>query len=229
MVNSPEPQARNAHAGPPKCVNFRSKRSTRSSPQPTHLLLMQAMPVRATRDQADEPHRQGTQIPPVSTTHASIPYHLSQTEQKNACLALHPVQRQSHLRIRRSLNPTQDLLSLHRVAPALTRRGGKEPYIDVVVLHQLGERWHDVLLYELLALSAAAEISAAHFLHARERRGFVRHALEDVDENGVGFGHVEADVGDGVFDELAKDGNDGASEHGDGKGGCKSLRDVLFK
>jgi hypothetical protein len=51
----------------------------------------------------------------------------------------------------------------------------------------------------------------------------VREAFEDINEDGVGFGDVEADVGDLVGDEGVQDGEDGAGEDGEGEGWCEGL------
>jgi hypothetical protein len=55
-------------------------------------------------------------------------------------------------------------------------------------------------------------------LHDRGVRRRVGKTLEDVDEDGVGFGDVEADVGDLVGDQRREDGEDGGGEDAEGEG-----------
>ena len=54
-----------------------------------------------------------------------------------------------------------------------------------------------------------------------------REALEDIDEDCVGFGDVEADIGDLICDESVKDGKDSLGEDLEGEGGCEGLRIAL--
>ena len=80
----------------------------------------------------------------------------------------------------------------------------------------------------MLAPLGAREIRDAFLFHGDDGGvvvvvAGVRQALEDVDEDGVGFGDVEADVGDGVADELGEDGEDGAGEDLEGEGGGEGL------
>ena len=131
-----------------------------------------------------------------------------------------------------SLDPgpnTQDILSLHGIAlamglslmvgPALGRRSSEESDIDVLVLAQFLERRHDLATDELLALGCALRgWGWGGGFQLTEGRAFVRQPLEDVDQDGVGLGDVEADVGDRVLDETVQDGEDGAGEDGEGEG-----------
>lgn len=124
----------------------------------------------------------------------------------------------------RSRPPIGALLRLHSIRPTLRRRRGEESHIHVSVLLQLLERGHYLSSDNFFALRGAGSgASAAGFLQVHEGRVVVRKAFEDVDQDGVGFGDVEADVGDGVFDELMQDGEDGAGECGEGEGGREGL------
>lgn len=124
-----------------------------------------------------------------------------------------------------------DVLSLHRIAGstlgagALGRSGCEEADVDVLVLHELLELRQHVGLDELLALRRALGAGgAAVLLQLDERRGaVVGDAAQDVDEDGVGLGDVEADVGNGVADELLENGEDRASDNGEGESGGESL------
>ena len=118
-----------------------------------------------------------------------------------------------------------DHLGLHgAIRPRLGGLGGEIPHVHVVVLRELLQLRHDFLLDELLAFGAAGKVGGAFLLHAGNGgRIGLGQALEDVDKHGVGLGDVEADVGDGVGDESAEDGKDGAREHGEGQGGGEDL------
>lgn len=108
-----------------------------------------------------------------------------------------------------------DVLSLHDIAGGL-RAGalgggrGEEAHVDVLVLHELLEGRQDVALDELLALGRALGGAGAAFLLelCEGSRTVVGDAAEDVNQDGVRLGDVEADVGNGVADELLENGED---------------------
>lgn len=88
-------------------------------------------------------------------------------------------------------------LRLHRIIPSLRRRLSIEANINIIVLGQLRQIGHDIVADESMTLfTAFADL--ALFLERGDGVGGVGQALEDVDEDGVGFGDVEADVGDAV-------------------------------
>lgn len=60
-----------------------------------------------------------------------------------------------------------------------------------------------------------------------QRRGLVRQALEYVNEDGVGFGHVETNVRDRIGDELFENRQDGGGEDWKREGRCESLRPAV--
>ena len=118
------------------------------------------------------------------------------------------------------------LLSLHRtIRPGLARRRRKETYIHIIILHQLLQRGHNLIADQLLALLRSREGSLVVLFQRDDGSvgGGVGEALEDVDEDGVGFGDVEADVGDLVGDEGGEDGEDGVGEDGEGEGWGEGL------
>lgn len=129
-----------------------------------------------------------------------------------------------------------DVLSLHDIAGdlragALGGGRGEEAHVDVLVLHELLEGRQDVALDQLLALGRAlGRTGAAFLLELRQgSRAVVGDAAEDVNQDSVGLGDVEADVRNGVADELLENGEDGAGEDWEGERRGKSLVTKLAK
>ena len=117
--------------------------------------------------------------------------------------------------------PLGDVLSLHSIpraleATSLCRGAGKEPHVHVVVLHQLLQWRQHLVPYQLLAtLGSLRGRGRAGVLERDEGRCVVvGHTAEDIDEDRIGLGDVEPDVGNWVADELGEDGEDGAREYG---------------
>lgn len=112
------------------------------------------------------------------------------------------------------------------VGPALGGRSGEESDVDILILAQFLQRGHDLASDELLALGCAlCRWGWGGGFQLAEGRAFVRQPLEDVDQDGVGLGDVEADVGDRVLDEAVQDGENGAGEDGEGEGWGEGLND----
>jgi hypothetical protein len=130
-----------------------------------------------------------------------------------------------------------NILGLHRITSgtlavrALGGGGGEESDIDIVVLHQLLELRKDVGLDELLALGRAlCGGGATVLLELAKGRGLVVGKFaQDINDDGVRFGHVEADVGDGIVDELLEDREDGACDDREGERRCKGLADRVSR
>ena len=110
------------------------------------------------------------------------------------------------------------------IGPALGGRGSEESDIDILILAQFLQRGHNLATDELLPLGCALRgWGWGGGFQLAEGRAFVRQPLEDVDQDGVGLGDVEADVGDRVLDETMQDGEDGAGENGKGEGWGEGL------
>lgn len=130
-----------------------------------------------------------------------------------------------------------NILGLHRITRgtlavcALGGGGGEESDVDVVVLHQLFELREDVGLDELLALGRAlCGGGATVLLEQAEGRGLVVGKFaQDIDNDGVRFGDIEADVGNRVVDELLEDGEDSTCDDRKGERRCKGLEDGVSR
>lgn len=103
-----------------------------------------------------------------------------------------------------------DLLGLHgvlSVRPGLAGCRREKSYINIIIRHKLLQRRHDLVSDDLLTTCAAGEICRSLLLHLYDGgRIRIRQALEDIDEDSVRFGDVEADVGNGVRNQRLKDG-----------------------
>lgn len=105
-----------------------------------------------------------------------------------------------------------DLLGLHgvlSVRPGLAGCRREKSYINVIIRHKLLQRRHDLVSNNLLAACAAGKICRSLLLHLYNGgRIRIRQALEDIDEDSVRFGDVEADIGDRIRNQGLKDGKD---------------------
>lgn len=112
------------------------------------------------------------------------------------------------------------------IGPALGGRRSEESDIDILILAQFLQRGHNLATDELLAFGRAlGRRGWGSGFQLAEGRIFVGQPLEDVDQDGVGLGDVEADVGDRVLDEAMQNGEDGAGEDGEGEGWGEGLVD----
>lgn len=97
---------------------------------------------------------------------------------------------------------------LHGLLLVTARGRGEVSDVNIIILLELLQARQDSLLDEILALGRGSD-SFLGLLHLNQ--GLVgREATQGVDENGVGLGDIESDVGDFVGDQSVQDGNDGA-------------------
>lgn len=100
---------------------------------------------------------------------------------------------------------------LHGLLLVTACGGGEVSDVNIVILLQLLQAWQNSLLNEILALGRRGD-SLARLLDLNQ--GLIgRETAQGVDENGVGLGDVEADIGDFVRDKSVQDGNDGAFDN----------------
>lgn len=130
-----------------------------------------------------------------------------------------------------------NILGLHRITRGtlavrtLGRGGSEESDIDILVLHQLLQLRQDIGLDELLTLGRALCASGATILLqlAKGRGLVVGKFAQDIDNDSVRFGDVEADVGNGVADKLLEDGQNGTCNDRERKSRCKGLVDRVSR
>ena len=95
------------------------------------------------------------------------------------------------------------LLMMHAVVIARLPHGHRSeiPDVHILIVLQLLQIRHDLSLDQLLTPLRRAAVHDAGLLK-REESPFRWKTSEDVDENGVGFGHVETDIGNIVRCEF---------------------------
>lgn len=111
--------------------------------------------------------------------------------------------------------------SLHGLVLVATRSRSKVADIDVVILLQFLQTRQDLLLDQVLALGRGGDRLSG--LLDLDQSLVLRQAAQGVDQNGIGLGDVETNVGDFICHQAVQNGNNGAFDNVERNNGGEGL------